>query len=302
MIENIEFSSVREFLNYLLPWNIERALDGFVFRGHSKDTYKLIPNALRKENVEKFWMIVNGGLVNYSQTDYLQTQVNGEFQLLREFYKLADRQGLNVPIANHFRTNLASTFDTYSLHHNSRQTVWLPKDLYEATALAQHYGIPTRLLDWSYDAYVALYFACSGVTSNSGYMNLWALNMDYISFLNPTESRIGIEFITPHYSSNPNLNAQKGLFTLYPAIVPSLFEEGHLMMEGKFTPVDRRPLDEIIKALPPNGHPILMRSFKIPACDAREGLSLLSKMGYETSRLFPGYDGVAKQILERNAK
>lgn len=30
-------------------------------------------------------------------------------------------------------------------------------------ALAQHHGIPTRLLDWSYDARKAAYFACQGV-------------------------------------------------------------------------------------------------------------------------------------------
>ena len=30
---------------------------------------------------------------------------------------------------------------------------------WDVAALAQHYGLPTRLLDWSYDLYVSLYFA-----------------------------------------------------------------------------------------------------------------------------------------------
>ena len=32
---------------------------------------------------------------------------------------------------------------------------WLPEDLYELAGLAQHYGVPTRLLDWSQDIFVS---------------------------------------------------------------------------------------------------------------------------------------------------
>ncbi|WP_349617712.1 FRG domain-containing protein [Azotobacter salinestris] len=300
MIEERNFESIVDFFEYIAPWNREQSLDGFVFRGHSKEAYKLIPNALRPENVEQLWKYVNGGNVQKDQTDFLSLQIDAEFQLLREFYKLADMQGLGVPTANTFRKNLAQTFDAFGARHIENRSIWLPEDLREAAALAQHYGIPTRLLDWTYDPYVALYFALTGALDSSGNLVVWALNKDHISFLHPTVNRIDIEFITPHYSANPNLNAQKGLFTLCPVERLSLREEMQLMMKGRAQLVDRRPLDEFILSTAKDEGATLMKKFIIASERAEEGLRFLEKMGYGTSRIFPGYDGVSKQILERN--
>jgi len=303
MLEERSFDSIVDFFEYLAPWNRGLALDGFVFRGHSKESYKLIPNALRPENVEQLWKYVNGGHVNTEQTDFLSLQIDAEFQLLREFYKLADMQGLGVPAANTFRKNLAQTFDAFGARHIEQNSIWLPEDLHEATALAQHYGIPTRLLDWTYDPYVAMYFALKGAVDTSDRIVVWALNKDHISFLKPTVDRIDIEFITPHYASNPNLNAQKGLFTLCPVKRLNSMEEIKLMQEGKVQLVDRRPLDEfILNSAKKDENVALMKKFIVNANDTHEGLRILEKMGYGTSRIFPGYDGVAKQVLERNAE
>lgn len=48
-----------------------------------------------------------------------------------------------------------------------------PKDSFDWLFLMQHYGIPTRLLDWSESPLVALYFAVSELENKDG--ALWAL-------------------------------------------------------------------------------------------------------------------------------
>lgn len=76
-------------------------------------------------------------------------------------------------------------------------------------AMAQHYGVKTRLLDWTRDPYVALYFACSE--------SLRAANVDCVSVfamaqLYLTNSRKA-SFVEPPRAANPNLAAQRGLLS-----------------------------------------------------------------------------------------
>ncbi len=305
-MENIvtsqSFASISDFFNYLAPWNNQEELRGFIFRGHSHESYELIPSALRKSHIPELWRYYQFGNpdIDYKLVDQLHHQIGYEFQLLRNFYKLADRQGLEVPKSNTLRKTLAQTWDM-NLNLSNSQTIWLPEDLYETAALAQHYGIPTRLLDWSYDPYVALYFAIKGsLDSKEKKENLavWALNKDEIAFLKPTTHRISIDFITPHYSSNPNINSQKGLFTLCPIKVLSNHEAAKLLMDKNLVQVvERKPLDQVILD-EAKSNQTLLKKFILPYQEAKKGLKILEKMGYGTSRIYPGYHGVAKQILE----
>ncbi|MCL9640881.1 FRG domain-containing protein [Rahnella victoriana] len=301
MIESHDFITVDEMFEFFSPWGENSNLDGFIFRGHSQESYELVPNALRPDNVDSFWEVCGLGKPFGSQHNWQKWQAHGEYSLLRGFYRLADQRGLEVPISERMRLNLATQFDYLgpgSLHEND---VWIPKDLLETAALAQHYGIPTRLLDWTYDIFVALFFAMTGAIEKEGKLEIWALNKELISFLRPTVDRVNIDFVTPHYAKNPNLNAQKGLFTHWPTELLSMINETQYMLEDKVILVDRRPLNVLVaETCNVELSTQLFKRFTLPCHQAKKGCIILSKLGYDAAKIFPGYNGVAEHLLNQH--
>ena len=303
LIATKRFDRIEDLFDYLAPWQDQPTLYDHVFRGHGQESYELIPNSLRPERADSFWKIA-GSKPGNGQWQWDFSQVQAEYELLRSFYRLADRRGLEVPLSPQMRANLAAdhgAFDRMSPMNSGG--VWIPSDLHETAALAQHYGIPTRLLDWTHDLYVALYFAFIDGIDKDGDLAIWALNKWYLLYLKTTDKRTSIEFITPHYAGNPNLGAQQGLFTHWPITIESMapmaksFDSG-----GTASLVDRRPLDQLIgEQLGSDPEQSIFRKFVLPCSEARAGRRILGRLGYSAARLFPGYSGVAKDILSRHA-
>jgi hypothetical protein len=301
MIEAHDFASADEMFEFFSPWGESSNLDGFIFRGHSQDSYELIPTALRPNNVDWFWETCGLGRPIEPQHNWQTWQVKGEYSVLRAFYRLADQRGLEVPVSERVRLNLAQEFDFHGLSSPHESDAWIPKDLLETAALAQHYGIPTRLLDWTYDIFVALFFAMTGAIEKDGKLEIWALNKEHLSFLKPTVSRVNVDFITPHYANNPNLNAQKGLFTHWPVQLPSMVNEMQLLHGGRVALVDRRSLDVLVAENYRGEENIsIFKRFTLPCSEAKKGCNILAKLGYDAARIFPGYSGVAEHLLNQH--
>ncbi len=302
-IEERKFTKAKKFLEALTPWSNNLKNDEFIFRGHSDKSYLLAPTSIRKESIETIWDSSRAYVdIAGSPKDNAFSLAFVEYQLIRDFYRGADVRGLQVPTSDRLRERLHRKVDVDTMSRWVDGAKWLPDDMLEVAALAQHYGIPTRLLDWTYDPFVAAFFASKPSDRKPRDLCIWGLNTANLGTLNSGVPTFPLKLITPHYAGNPNLSAQSGLFTHWAHAVPGL----EMLSSGQIKtlpPVDRRPLDMVLKeylsTLFEVGLPHMFIKWTLPASEALELARLLRDFGYGPGKLFPGYEGVAMELKER---
>lgn len=297
------FAKASEFLDALTPWGSEFEIDEYIYRGHSNSKYLLCPTSIRIESKEKIWECSRAyATVAGSTVDNDFSLAFVEYQLIRDFYKLADARGLHVPTSDRLRRMLHQAVDFRSMSEWVDGDKWLPEDMLEVAALAQHYGIATRLLDWTYDPFVAAFFSSKPPAKVDQDICIWALNISFVGRLDSLLSDFPLRLVTPHYSGNPNLAAQSGLFTHWAHSVPGFFK----IAAGKTEPlptVDRSPLDfqlkKYLSKLEIHEESTVFKKMVLPGSESAELARLLRGLGYGPAKLFPGYEGVAMEMRER---
>lgn len=190
-----------------------------------------------------------------------------------------------------FRNNINDTYakwedvEKYLITEFKREAMpyltIIPESENDWLALAQHHGLPTRLLDWSTSPLIALYFAVKELEDKKA--NVWAFGVASTNNCWTRSSRIAQkintsipnDIIFPKHIS-PRITNQLGCFTLHP--FPSSTNNQII------------PYDKILTNYN------CLTKIEIDAKHKEIILNQLYIMGIHENFIYPSLDGLARRI------
>jgi hypothetical protein len=187
-----------EFLDSLHRRRGDWSANGpWFFRGHRDARWKLLPSAHRS----KSW---HAGLTLFRNDPTSDDVEFWERELILRFYGLLERAGLPIPREDELVALTLNRFNTDS--------PWPDPLLEPLLALAQHNGVPTRLLDWTLSWKVAAYFAAvDALRHGSKSLNVWAISGLFVRLWgDKLATNLTCRIVRTPRHGNPNLHAQAG--------------------------------------------------------------------------------------------
>jgi hypothetical protein len=191
-------------------------------------------------------------------------------------------------------SHLIRNFRKYA-HGGSVQT----DSIWNWLALAQHHGLPTRLLDWTYSPYVALHFATTEIECFHQDSHIWCVDYEKSNALLPSNLRrllaeegaftFTVEMLERAARSLPEFDRlSSDVFVLF--FEPPSLDERIVNQFALFSLMSsaQTDMEHWLRQ-----HPDLYTRIQIPASLKREIRDKLDQANITERVLFPGLDGLS---------
>lgn len=192
--------------------------------------------------------------------------------------------------------NLLRNFKKYTRSELTRD-----HNEWELLAVAQHYGLPTRLLDWSFSPYVALHFATSDMSRFKEDGAIWCLDVVEIRSLMPESYREKLvnnssfvftvdllSEVSPTIKEFDSSKKSHGDFVV--CLEPPSIDDRIINQYAMFTVMTNPDvrLDEWL-----HNHPYLYKKIIIPADLKLEIRDKLDQANVNERIIYPGLQGIS---------
>lgn len=233
-----------------------------------------IQNGIWIETLDKYTQIVN----DFAQSGYdlvLYRGQSNDDELLPGIGRKID----NVPpvIGENTETDMLKAFKKRLPNFLQGEI----KNDWDYLAVCQHHGLATRLLDWTQNPLIALWFACSSPYVRDNYSVVWAFSTTTAMIFDSSDDSGPFEIeetkiISPNWVAKRIAN-QSGLFTIHkPQSVSNNLVFKNLAEDDTFEPL-----------------PI---KFVIPQKVRKEFIRQLNVYGVNYSTVYPDLDGLCKSL------
>lgn len=170
-------------------------------------------------------------------------------------------------------------------------------DMVEWLQLMRHYGLPTRLLDWSHSPLIALFFAVSNPKYDPYPGNVWALNAwTFNKVQAPDHDIIFPDHPLIEQMAQLALDYTDNKYTYEKpealAFLPTVTDTRMMLQQSAFTiHATRRPLEELESA------ESFLLKIEIPHQNKQTLRAIIKDLGFFARRLFPDLDHLSADLM-----
>lgn len=193
--------------------------------------------------------------------------------------------------------HLLRNFRKYA-HRNvvERDSVW------HWMTVAQHYGLPTRIMDWTYSPFVAMHFATANLDASHLDGGIWVVNYVKVHHLLPERLKCGLEVEGANVFTVEMLSELVVSLTELPKLSEDTFAiffeppsiDDRIVNQYAFFSTMSDPTSRMDRWL--SGYPDLWKKIIIPAELKWEVRDKIDQANVTERVLFPGLEGLSRWL------